>query len=192
MEKIKIHYKEEDCQQRITQEIKKAFKNKSESKEIVIICVGTDRSTGDSLGPQIGKILKRKLNKHIHVYGTLEQPVHGQNLPEIYQEVIEKHPDSFTIAIDACLGLSTSVGCIQLVKGPLRPGAGVGRDDLPQIGDYHITGIVNVGGFMEYFVLQNTRLSLVIDLADKISDSIVKAFKGYRPKTPKLELAKEA
>ncbi|MNJ05080.1 hypothetical protein D3C73_1661750 [compost metagenome] len=36
----------------------------------------------------------------------------------------------------------------------------------------HITGIVNVGGFMEYFVLQNTRLSLVMDLAELIAKAI--------------------
>ena len=32
-----------------------------------------------------------------------------------------------------------------------------------------ISGIVNVGGFMEYVVLQNTRLSLVMNMANKIA-----------------------
>lgn len=33
-------------------------------------------------------------------------------------------------------------------------------------------GIVNVGGFMEYFVLQNTRLSLVMRMAHVIADGL--------------------
>lgn len=32
----------------------------STSREIVILCIGSDRSTGDSLGPLAGKILKEK------------------------------------------------------------------------------------------------------------------------------------
>jgi putative sporulation protein YyaC len=46
---------------------------------------------------------------------------------------------------------------------------------LPEVGNIHITGIVNVSGFMEYFVLQNTRLSLVMNMAEIISTSIKKA-----------------
>ena len=37
----------------------------------------------------------------------------------------------------------------------------------------HIIGIVNVGGFMEYLVLQNTRLSLVMRMADVISTGLI-------------------
>ena len=44
--------------------------------------------------------------------------------------------------------------------------------NLPEVGEVHITGIVNVAGFMEYFVLQNTRLSIVMKMADIISRSI--------------------
>lgn len=36
----------------------------------------------------------------------------------------------------------------------------------------HIVGIVNISGFMEYIILQNTRLSLVMRMADTISSGI--------------------
>ena len=75
------------------------------------------------------------------------------------------------IAVDACLGHLHSVGSIQVGMGPLKPGAGVNKK-LPEVGEVHITGIVNVAGFMEYFVLQNTRLSIVMKMADIISRSI--------------------
>jgi len=65
-----------------------------------------------------------------------------------------------------------SIGYITVGEGPLKPGAGVNKE-LPQVGDAYITGVVNVGGFMEYLVLQNTRLSLVIRMADAIARGVV-------------------
>jgi len=75
------------------------------------------------------------------------------------------------IAIDACLGRLESVGAIVMDRGPVKPGTGVNKT-LPPVGDLHITGIVNIAGYMEYLVLQNTRLSLVFRMARVIAGSI--------------------
>ncbi|HOB21291.1 MAG: spore protease YyaC [Firmicutes bacterium] len=139
------------------------------SKELVVVCIGTDRSTGDSLGPLVGTMLSR--TSTVPVYGTLAEPVHAVNLNEKLAEIQKAHPNSFIIAVDACLGKSESVGCVSIKKGPLRPGTGVNKK-LPQVGDMHIIGVVNVGGFMEYFVLQNTRLNLVMKMAELISEGL--------------------
>ncbi|MNR60409.1 hypothetical protein D3C85_1818810 [compost metagenome] len=57
--------------------------------------------------------------------------------------------------------------------------------DLPPVGDIHMTGIVNVGGFMEYFVLQNTRLQLVIRMSEIIAQSLFTAIaKNVHQSTP--------
>lgn len=47
--------------------------------------------------------------------------------------------------------------------------------ELPEVGEIHLTGIVNVSGFMEFFVLQNTRLNLVMKMAKTIAEAIVLA-----------------
>src|SRR5690625_6089077 len=65
--------------------------------------------------------------------------------------------------------MNISVGCLITRVGPLLPGAALNKT-LPSIGDMHITGVVNIGGFMEHSVLQNTRLSVVVDMANKIAD----------------------
>lgn len=144
------------------------------NRPIVFICIGTDRSTGDSLGPLIGSLLQKKsLPSNFHVHGTLEDPIHAVNLEEKLLEIKKKYENPFYIGIDACLGQSQSVGSIQIKDEPVRPGAGV-QKQLPPVGDIHITGIVNIGGFMEFFVLQNTRLHLVMNLAECISDGIYK------------------
>jgi putative sporulation protein YyaC len=141
--------------------------------EVVVLCIGTDRSTGDSLGPLTGYKIKKHLKrfKNVHVYGTLNEPVHAKNLKETIDMIYVSHNNPFIIAIDACLGKVDRVGYITVSEGPLKPGAGV-KKSLPSVGDIHITGIVNLGGFMEYIVLQNTRLSLVMNMAETISDSI--------------------
>lgn len=150
--------------------------------DISIVCIGTDRSTGDSLGPLVGKYLKQKGIKN--VIGTLHDPCHAMNLEESLKRVKGK----FVIGIDASLGSASDVGKIRCRKGPLRPGAGVGKE-LPQVGDIHIAGIVNVSGFMEYFVLQNTRLSLVDEMATIISNAICKVFKDRAAMVSRLQIA---
>lgn len=160
------------------------------NKEIVIVCIGTDRSTGDCLGPLVGSSLF-KLNRSIfHLYGTLEEPVHAMNLQNTLDVIYSTHVNPYIIGVDACLGQSSSVGCIQVAAGPLRPGAGVNKE-LPPVGDIHLTGIVNVGGFMEYFVLQNTRLSLVVRMADIIAHSLDTALTEWDKQTTFLAVQEQ-
>ncbi|OPX88294.1 MAG: hypothetical protein A4E53_02076 [Pelotomaculum sp. PtaB.Bin104] len=144
----------------------------------ILLCIGTDRSTGDCLGPLIGSRINNWEQNFFTVYGTLDQPVHASNLQEKLKEIYETYIDPFIIAIDACLGKIESVGCVNLGYGSLQPGAGVNKD-LPPVGEIHITGIVNVGGFMEYLVLQNTRLNLVMRLADVIAGGLKKTIQEY-------------
>jgi putative sporulation protein YyaC len=156
----------------------------SADMRLVVVCVGTDRSTGDSLGPLVGTALSKYRSPFFDLYGTLEEPVHAMNLDETLQEIGSRVRNPFVVGIDACLGQAASVGCIQVGSGPVRPGAGVNKE-LPPVGDIHITGIVNVGGFMEYFVLQNTRLHLVMKMSDIISQSLYMAIvKMMRPTIP--------
>ena len=141
---------------------------------VVIACIGTDRSTGDALGPLIGTILHEKKPTHFHVYGTLENPIHAVNLEEQLEVINKIHHNPFIIGIDACLGRLKSVGDVTLNVGALKPGAGVNKQ-LPPVGEVHLTGIVNVSGFMEFFVLQNTRLNLVMKMAQTMASGIMEA-----------------
>lgn len=145
--------------------------------ELVILCIGTDRSTGDSLGPLTGSKL-RSFNPYPYIYGTLDDPVHASNLHESIQLIQTRFDNPFIIAVDACLGRLESVGCVSLGKGSLKPGAAVNKD-LPAVGDAYVTGIVNVSGFMEHLVLQSTRLSLVMKMADTIAHAFSYGLRTY-------------
>jgi len=139
---------------------------------LVFLCIGTDRMTGDCLGPYVGRELSRMEKQNIFVYGTLEHPVHALNLGKISRAVKASHPDALVIAIDASLGQKKHLGYVTIANGALYPGAGV-QKELPPVGDIHITGIVNIGGILEQLTLSTTRLSTVISLADTITQGIL-------------------
>lgn len=143
------------------------LKSITKNKKVLFACVGTDRSTGDSLGCLTGTFLQEL---GYNIVGTLDDPLHATNLVERMAGIKEMDID-LVIAIDACLGRQENIENIYLKDIPLKPGAGVGKD-LPEIGDYTITGIVNVGGFMEYMVLQNTRLSKVMNMSKSIVEVV--------------------
>lgn len=165
-----------------------AFRNlRASSRGAILLCIGSDRSTGDALGPLTGSMLVERgfpealdgstvprfpssTSVGVVVMGTLENPVHAVTLADAIERL--RSSPAVVLAIDACLGQSEHVGSVCAGWGPLRPGAGVNKD-LPPVGDVHITGTVNVAGFMEYLVLQNTRLSIVMRLARMIVDSLV-------------------
>lgn len=142
-----------------------------EDRPIVFLCIGTDRSTGDSLGPLVGDKLRFLVRDRIYLYGNLEYPVHAKNLREIIDEIKLQYTNPYIVAIDACLGSLQNIGKIFVEKKPLTPGAAMNKD-LPPVGDLSITGIVNISGTLEFMVLQNTRLYTVMTLADVISKGI--------------------
>jgi len=152
-------------------------------RPIVVLCIGTDRSTGDSLGPLVGNKLKFLVRNKVHIYGTLECPVHAKNLRETIDEINYSYTNPYIIAIDASLGSLQNIGKIIVEEKPLSPGAAMNKD-LPKVGDLSITGVVNISGAFEFMVLQNTRLYTVMMLADAISKglyhSILKTIGGRK------------
>lgn len=169
-----IHYKDSDCQIKLANRVKELMKEKQAGQPVVVVCIGTDRSTGDSLGPLVGQSLSRFTSKFYTVYGTLKKPVHAVNLDDTLEYIEKVHPDAYIIAVDACLGRYNSIGNLSVSSGPVKPGAGVHKQ-LKEVGDIHLTGVVNISGYMETFVLQNTRLSLVMDMAEILADSLHQA-----------------
>lgn len=173
-QKIKAHVDDYNAKAKLETRLSDLFES-TRKRPAVILCIGTDRSTGDALGPLIGTHLSRLKLPSLHIYGTLDDPVHATNLEQNINAIQHTFPNPFIIAVDACLGRLDSIGCITLADGPLKPGAGVNKT-LPEVGEVHMTGIVNVGGFMEYMVLQNTRLNLVWRMSENISSLITRSY----------------
>lgn len=153
-------------------------------KEILFACIGTDRSTGDCVGPLVGTWLQEKGHT---VVGTLNDPLHALNLVERMEWVERNYPNHFVVAIDACLGKYENIGKVLVEEGPLQPGKAV-KKNLPPVGNISIKAVVNVSGFMEYTLLQSTRLNVVWDLAKEIAEMCDKTMK-YREQQMLNEVA---
>lgn len=143
---------------------------RKKEQPLVVICIGTDRATGDCLGPLVGQYLQHRTFSY-SVYGSLSHPVHAQNLISTMKEIRQIHKNPFIIAIDACLGCQEHVGFITLSPMPLLPGLGVSKT-LPPIGNMSITGIVNTASVTGNHTIQSTRLNVVVELASFISTGI--------------------
>lgn len=172
---VRVHYQDPAAPEVIAQGILGILDERNGvNQPWIVVCVGSDRATGDALGPLVGEKLSTVNPPGVVVYGNLERPVHATNLSEVLATIRHRLPPLPVLAVDACLGQAENVGYISLRPGPLRPGTGVNKQ-LPPVGDLHLVGVVNVGGFMEYFVLQNTRLNLVMRMAGVISEGLLLA-----------------
>lgn len=144
------------------------------SNEVIILCVGSDRSTGDSLGPIVGTMLKG-IEIPFPVYGSLEEPVHALNIRKTLKLIYQTHKEPFILGIDACLGDERQIGFILLKEGSFIPGNALNKA-LPSVGDYHMKAIVNyLDPLSPSQSLNNTRLFTVVRMAEIITQIITHA-----------------
>ena len=74
------------------------------SHPIAVMCIGSDRSTGDSLGPLIGYKLSKFAFNNVFIYGSLNNPINAVNLEFAITFIKNFHSNPYIIAID--LGIS--------------------------------------------------------------------------------------
>lgn len=151
--------------------------NESDALGVDLVCIGTDRATGDCLGPLVGDIMAPHVREtgSLRLYGTLERPVHATNLERTIESNRLPAPRRLLIAVDACLGKAANVGNITVGRGSLTPGASLSKE-LPALGDIFITGVVNARPEfpgMEAATLQSTRLGTVMRMARTISEGLI-------------------
>lgn len=167
---MKVHFKDKDAVDKLSEYLKKFL-----SENTLILCIGTDKCIGDSLGPLVGTLLTDK-GFELPVIGTLDDPAHAVNLEAKINYIKQRYDDYFVIAVDACLGYSDFVGDIQVKLGPVSPGKGVGKK-LPQVGDISIIGVVDTTDNSDIFAFNSTRLGFVMQMAKVITDAFMKAAK---------------
>jgi putative sporulation protein YyaC len=178
----RVFYRDANAAEVLAQALIQSVQPHIPQRELVVLSIGTDRSTGDALGPLVGTHLEQLNPAGLRIYGTLDEPVHAMNLKETIERIRQEHPHAYILSVDACLGQYKHIGMICLQEGSLRPGAGVNKR-LPEVGDLSFTCVVNAGGFMEYFVLQNTRLAYVMKMAQVMAYSIHLAWTHMHQKT---------
>lgn len=133
----------------------------------VIVCIGSDLVLGDSLGPLVGTLLKKK-GVNAYVYGSLSMPVTAKEISHLKSFLKKVHPKSFVLAVDAAVGDLGEVGKIKAYKKGLKPGLGVNKN-LGEMGDCSIIGIVAEKSKSNKKLFSFTRLNLVYKMAEQIA-----------------------
>lgn len=134
-------------------------------ERINVLAIGSDRTTGDCLGPLVGDFLSGVGPFVVH--GTLDEPLHAANMADVLHRV-----EGYTIAIDAALG--DPVGGISVRRGALAPGAAFGRE-LPHVGDVAISALVCEAGPLGFERLRSVRLGFVRDVAHSVAVGLAAA-----------------
>ena len=150
-------------------------KQYSKDKDIIFLCVGTDRVIGDSLGPMVGYKIKNNISKG-HVIGTLEDVIVALNIVDIIEKIHREYNNPFIIVIDSCVSNYNRIGDIVVKRGSMKIGEGLNKN-LISVGNMHIKGIVANSEELDFMTLQNMRISTIMKMADIISKGLIEMFK---------------
>lgn len=137
----------------------------------VVVCIGSDLAVGDSLGPIVGTLLKRRGEFKGYVYGTLKSPVTAKEVKYVGEFLRKTHPKSKIIAVDAAVGEDGDVGLVKVTDSALRPGSGANKR-LGKIGDVSILGIVAKKSAFSYSLLNLTRLNMVYSMSEIVAGAL--------------------
>ena len=141
--------------------------------DIVFVCIGTDRATGDALGPLVGHLLN---GRDVAVYGNLKKTVHAGNLMQNLEKIKSRHKNPLIVAIDACLGSGDKIGRLVVKEEGITPAIAI-SGSLPEVGDISIAGVVNISagasGQCPLAVLSSTRLYIVMQMAEIVAAGII-------------------
>ncbi|MDO5147578.1 MAG: spore protease YyaC [Eubacteriales bacterium] len=147
-------------------------KTRKEKQSLLILCIGTDKITGDCLGPLVGtRLLEQRCP--IPVYGTLQYPVHASNLSTIVTKIRRDFHNPFLIVVDASVGTREKVGYVSFSTEPVYPGRGVCRPLFP-IGNLSLTGIIHEDSPHCEIQLPYTRLYTIYRMADYLCKVILR------------------
>lgn len=145
----------------------------------VILCIGSDLSVGDSLGPVTGTKLKQQLaGLNCFVYGTLAKPITAHEVKYMNDFLRFTHPNSPVIAVDAAVGLAGDIGLIKVAPRGLKPGSGANKK-LQKVGDVSIMGIIAEQSVFNYSLFSATRLNVVYKMSDIIAEGITSFVLDY-------------
>lgn len=159
-------------------------KSTPEGASPVILCIGSDLSVGDSLGPVTGTKLKQQLaGLNCYVYGTLAKPITAHEVKYMNDFLRLTHPASPIIAIDAAVGNAGDIGLIRVAGRGLRPGSGANKR-LAKVGDVSVMGIIAEQSVFNHSLFSATRLNVVYKMSEIIVDGVTSFVLDYLRNMP--------
>ena len=136
--------------------------------KLLFLCIGSEKISGDCIGPIVGTLLKEKYRIPYPVLGTEDNSVNGANI-RAYRDNIKKYfPDYKIIAVDSAVGDDKDLWTLKIREGGVRAGGALN----PSV-EYYGNVLDN---------LLSAPYSKIVDFAERIAKTIVKAFAPERLK----------
>lgn len=182
MELLKINFNAKHYSYKAEDKIGRSIYEQIKDKEnIVILCIGTNKINGDSLGPTVGTFLEE--NNISNVYGTLENPVDATNLKEKINEIKSQYDNPYIIAIDAAVYISISnlIGKPEALKTILIEDKSMtarswDKKNAVTVGNLSITGIVEYGSYYNFQKrMESSDLGMIYNISKIIAKSLIRA-----------------
>ena len=104
--------------------LEKLFLLNNINKDLVFLCIGTQKYYLDSFGVKIGDKLK-KLN--FFVYGSSKREINGNNFLKVYEFIKKKHPNSKIIVIDSVYVKGNKKPVLIYKNTPINAGSLIGN-----------------------------------------------------------------
>ena len=163
--------------------IKEQTKNKT-INNITLLCIGTSKVIGDSIGPLVGTHLKQTLNtsRKIAILGDCENNIHYKNINEHINRINKNNNTSHKktiIVIDSALSSKDNIGKIILQNKSLKFGEGI-KKKSKNIGDISIKAVIEENTnnrLINFYKLKKASVENVRIMADIISEGITKVMK---------------
>lgn len=166
-------------------QILKNTKFENKYKEIIFLCIGTDRIIGDCFGPLVGTKLEEKLAQtnifNIQIYGTLNNNITYSNIYETLNKIYKENDKPYIIVIDAALSSKEDIGKIYINNGKTILGKGLNKTKI-EVGNMSLKAVVGKDYKIptyNFIILQNVSLKTVINLSDLVSESIKEVILKY-------------
>jgi putative sporulation protein YyaC len=148
---------------------------------LVMLCIGTDRSTGDAYGPLLGTALSEQ--GWPGVIGTMEAPCDAVRLST---DAASIPMEAVVIAFDACLGKEDDIGLFAIADGPLTPAAATGGKHGP-VGHYSIAAVVGRKSVKPLWELQSASLRQVMDMVRMTAQAVQEAWEATDRRNDQLQ-----
>lgn len=148
----------------------KIFEHLGSNLGFVVLCVGSSKCVGDSLGCAVGSLLKYKYKIPNFCYGDMDKNVDRGNVEKYVEFISRKHCGRKVVVVDSAVGLAVDVGRVKVRYGGIVPRSAI-DDSFMVVGDVAITGVVESACVGEAGLL-GVKSEKVLDMAELIARAI--------------------
>ena len=142
----------------------------------IILCIGTSKCIGDSLGPIVGEYLYNNIKKsNVYVLGNLKNNITYQNIDVILNRINNTIKNPYMILIDSALSNKNYIGKIVVNKNKMIVGSALNKSEY-KYGNLSIKGIVGENKYSyeeNYNELNNVSVDLVKNISKNIINEII-------------------